>query len=101
ALRQMARTFSGESLPSSVVRSSIDIASRSPASLDAVLIERLVNIAVRCSSMTGSTLRLGMGSVYRGTSSTHDRQHAQDFGDAPGLGRAAGRPVRGLGVIDL
>ena len=64
ALRHSARTFSGESLPSSVVRSSIDRANRRAAAFDAVLIDRLVNDAARSLAMTGSTLRVRIPPSY-------------------------------------
>jgi len=63
AFRQMARTFSGESFPSSVVRSTMLIASRRPASFDSVLIERRVNEVARSSTITELTVRVGMAPV--------------------------------------
>ncbi len=49
------RTLPGVSAPSSVVRSSIEIARRIPCCLDSVLIERLASVATRSSTATRST----------------------------------------------
>ena len=57
AFAHSARTFSGLSLPSSVVRSTMDMASRSPEAFVEVLMLRLVNCAVRRFTMTASTGR--------------------------------------------
>src|ERR1043166_7518161 len=55
ALRQRYATLPGVSLPSSVVRSIMLTARRSPASLALVLMLRLVNDPARSSTMTWST----------------------------------------------
>src|SRR4051812_36593593 len=64
ALRQSWRTLPSVSWPSSVVRSSMEMASRMPAALESVLIERLPSSAARSSTPTRSTcgsLRMGAG----------------------------------------
>jgi len=58
ALAHSDRTLSGESLPSSVVKSTIESARRRPASLAVVLIERVANEAARASVITRSTVGL-------------------------------------------
>ena len=68
ALRHSARTFSGESLPSSVVRSIIDTPNRRSSSLVLALIERFVKLAARRSTITLSTVR-SMGRSKCGTAS--------------------------------
>ena len=57
---QRLRTFSGVSAPSRVVKSTIEIANRSPWALVEALIERVVNSAARRWAMTGSTVRTRM-----------------------------------------
>src|SRR4029453_11271654 len=55
AFRARFRTFPGVSAPSSVVRSTIEIARSIAASLDARLMDRVASPAARCSTPTGST----------------------------------------------
>src|SRR6476469_10434288 len=59
ALRQTKATLPCVSVPSSVVRSIIEMASLRPASLAEVLMLRLANAAARSSTITWSTLRFG------------------------------------------
>src|SRR5436190_4559081 len=98
ALAASWRTLPGVSAPSSVVRSSIETASRIPCCLASVLIDRLASVETRSSTATRSTW--GSLRAVRTSSSLRRRPGLRATDDPLDLGAEVARDLRARRRVD-